>query len=237
MPLKLQTIFFTVALLTSSTIIRAQNDNFMLWSDYNLVIVKNSFLFGGDVGVRGLLTDPGFNQFVFRPTMWYKANPTFTFGAGAGLFSSILSNGFNYHEFRLQQEVTAKWPNFSWGSMITRLRIDERYFFYNNEVGGNEFNGRIRPMIGIKTKAFDIFNCEKPIYFQTHWEGFQNFDEAAITEILVNNTRLYLSFGQQISKGFKYEIHYIWQQSGLFNDFGINTQQHIIRLRIFHIIQ
>lgn len=216
--------------------IHAQND-FVLWLDYNLAFKQNKMVFGGDVGARGWLTSPDVNQYVIRPTIWYKPSTNLTIGGAAGLFSTILKDKFNYYEFRLQQEAVLKWPNFNWGSIVSRLRIDERFFTYSNPERTDEFNGRIRPLLGFKTKSFDVFSCKKPLYFQMYWEGFQNFDEAAITEIFVNNTRLYLSFGQKISKRFRYEIHYIWQQSGVFNDFGLQTQQHILRLRFFYIAQ
>ncbi len=224
------------ALLFSSGLV-AQNENFMLWADYDLSINKKQMVYGGDAGIRGLFSDPNYDQYVFRPSAWYKPNKTFTIGGGMGLFSSVIADAFNFHELRLQQEVIAKWPRFSWGAVVTRFRVDERFFFYENPERSSEFNGRIRPMIGIKTSSFDLFSCNKPFYFQTYWEGFQNFNEAAVTEILVNNTRFYVSIGHEISNGFKYEIHYIWQQSGLFNDFGPQTQQHIIRLRFFHIVR
>jgi hypothetical protein len=114
-----------------------------------------------------------------------------------------------------------------------RVRVEERFFFFEDDQLENRFNVRLRGLIGVETDDIYLFEARRPIYFQSIFEGFVTVERSA-DEVFVNQTRFHLAFGHRLSSNFRYEIHYIRQGSRLYVDDGINIGQNIYRLRFFH---
>lgn len=217
--------------LATSSIYAQKVDN-QLWLNYVVGVKMNQrFTLGGDIGLRGLISNRDWNQFLVRPTVTVQLSPVLKASGATALFSTYNQFDNNLHEFRMHQDVTLKWPQFRDFNLIARVRLEERWFFYRNI--SNEYNTRFRFLIGAQSRDFDWFN--KPIYFEVLYERFRTIKNNA-PEIYVNQARLHISIGQRVSPKFRYEIHYISQRSREFFDEGLQVSQNIFRFRFFHTI-
>ena len=212
-----------------------ETDN-QLWADYNLKIITGTkFSYGGDMGIRGDLSDYDWSQFVVRPTVNYKFNKTFSGAFAVALFHT--NNKFlpNVTEFRIHQDFTAEWLQTKRFSLFGRVRIEQRFFSYQEENLSNEFRVRGRLLLGIQSQDLTWFGAKRPIYFQSIYEGFLTFGSDD-TELFINQGRFHLALGHRIAKNWRYEIHYIRQSSRLTEQTGLQVSQNIFRLRVFHTI-
>jgi len=206
-----------------------------LWMNYSLnVMTESDFSYGGDVGLRGLITDRNWSQLVIRPEGKYRINQTFNVAGAVAVFQTFNRDGYNLAEFRIHQDFNARWPRLSFLSVYYRLRIEQRWFFYQDLP--NDFDLRGRILVGVQSQDFNWFGEKRPIYFHTIWEGFKTVSNESAVEYLVNQTRIHFAFGHRISEQFRYELHYIWQRSRLITDDGLQTYQNVFRIRAFHTI-
>ncbi len=212
---------------------KSQNVDNQLWINYGLTIPANKNLsYGGDIGIRGLISNQKWNQILIRPTATYRWNQTFAAAGAVALFSTFNVDDENVYEFRIHQDFNVNWPNLSVLELFYRLRIEERFFFY--ESLPNSFNIRVRLLAGLETQDFRLGEGKRPFYFQIMFEGFRTVADDSSYEVFVNQTRADFSFGHRLSNSFRYEIHYIRQSSRLFADDGLETSQNILRIRLFH---
>jgi len=117
-------------------------------------------------------------------------------------------------------------------SLFYRLRFEQRFFFYEKRT--NNFNWRVRYLLGIESKDIKGFNKKRSFFFQVMWEDFNTLGKESAYEYFINRVRIKAIFGHRISQKFRYELHYMWQRSRLYSDNGLETTQNIIRLRFFH---
>jgi len=203
------------------------------WGNYTLNIkVNEKFSYGGDTGIRGFISNQDWNQILIRPTVDYKFNDKFSIAGAIALFATFNNYDYNVHEFRIHQDFNFKGPKFGWFNLFWRLRIEERFFRFPNETNKSNIRGRL--LGGIQTKDITLFGDKRPIYFLGIWEGFNTLGEDSADEFYINQSRLHAGFGHKISPHFRYELHYIWQRSRLLVSDGLQTSQHIIRIRLFH---
>jgi len=222
-------------MLVFPTLSHSQSKGAQLWLNYALNVKTDSdFSYGGDVGLRGLITDRNWTQFLIRPAVTYNINRTFSVAGAVAVFQTFNRDGYNLAEFRTHQDFNARWPRLSVLSIYYRVRIEQRWLFYQNFP--NDFEVRGRLLLGVQSKDFTWLGEKIPIYFHVIWEGFNTLTNESAVEFYVNQTRLHFAFGQRISEQFKYEIHYIWQRSRLLADDGLQTSQNVIRIRAFHTI-
>jgi hypothetical protein len=213
----------------------AQEVDNQLWFNYALTIkTQKPWSYGGDVGLRGFISNRDFNQILVRPTVSYKANRTFRLSAAVAYFATFNVYEYNIGEFRLHQEISIKWPTFNNFYLFWRVRLDERWFFYENLP--NNFNVRGRLLGGIQTRDLHPFKMKRAIYLQAMYEGFQTFDNQGAVEFFINNARIQAALGYRLSNSWRFEIRYIWQQSRFLESEGLQTSQHILRIRAFHTI-
>ena len=184
------------------------------------------------MGIRGFISNVDWNQFYFRPTARYRFNPILSIAGGPALFSTFNIDNLNVYEFRLTEDLNITGPKFKPLFLFYRIRLEQRWFFY--EGGGNSHKWRGRILIGVQSKDLKLFTQKRSFYFQGMWEGFQNLGNENALEFFINQTRTHFAFGHRLNKRMRYELHYIWQGSRLFSDSGIQTTQHIIRFRFFH---
>jgi len=216
---------------------RAQDIDHQFWMNYALTIpVNNQLSYGGDVGFRGLGSNQNWTQVLLRPTVSYKFKNQIGIAGALAWFGTFNKDDFNYNEFRIHQDFTFKWPDFVILELFYRLRIEERFFFYQ-ENRSNTFKMRVRYLIGAESQDIRLFGSKRPIYFQAIYEGFKTLADENAYEIFINQVRIHGAFGHRISNSFRYELHYIVQKSRLFSDDGLNATQNNYRIRIFHRLQ
>ena len=209
--------------------------DFQTWTDITLTYFKTQKLtYGGDAGLRGIVSAKDWNMFYIRPTVSYTFSPMFKASGGIGSFNTINKEISNTYEIRFFQDAHVSWPNLGWVDFYHRFRFEERFFFYSSL--DNDFSVRGRYLIRARTIDFKLIGKSRSFYLKAMWELFIPFDKSA-TELFVNNQRFYAALGQRVSDRFRYELYYIWQKSREFVDDGFETSENIIRLRFFYTIK
>ncbi len=229
-------IIILLVLLLSGFHCKSQEVDNQLWINYALTVpVTSNFSYGGDAGFRGFISNQDWNQILVRPTATYRFNQTIGIAGAVALFSTFNRDVENLYEFRIHQDFNIRWPDLTVLSLFYRLRIEERFFFYEDLP--NDFNLRIRYLVGIESQDFTFLGSKRPIYFQAIWEGFKTVGEESAYQIFINSVRIHFAFGHRMSTKFRYELHYITQRSRQFSDTGLETSQNIFRIRLFHRIE
>ncbi|MEP0134666.1 MAG: DUF2490 domain-containing protein [Eudoraea sp.] len=206
------------------------------WLNYTLKVkTPTNFTYGGDVGVRGVWSNSDWNQILIRPSVNYKFNKTYSVALATAIFYSDNIYAPNITEFRIHQDFNVEWLQTKWFSMFSRLRIEQRFFSYQQDSLPNEFRLRGRLLLGVQSQDLKWFGPKRPIYFQILYEGFQTIGSDN-TEFLINQGRFHIAFGHRIAKNWKYELHFIQQSSRLYETSGLKASQQIFRLRLFHTI-
>ncbi len=213
---------------------KSQNVDHQFWMNYALTVpVNQKFSYGGDVGLRGLGSNRDWNQILIRPTVTYRFKYPISVAGAMAWFGTFNNGNYNVTEFRIHQDFNLKWPDLGFLELFYRVRIEERFFFYQAEID-NSFTVRLRGLIGIESQDFTWFGSKRPIYFQGIYEGFKTLGDESANEVFINQVRIHFAFGHRLSKRFRYELHYIAQRSRLFADDGLSTSQNIYRIRLFH---
>jgi len=183
--------------------------------------------------LRGFISNYEWNQVLIRPAITYRFDQVFAVAGAVAWFRTANRDSPNVNEFRIHQDFNLNWPNLGFLQLFYRIRIEERFFFYQETID-NSFNVRLRGLIGIESQDFTWFGKKRPIYFQAIYEGFKNAGADEAIELFVNQVRVHFAFGHRISAGFRYELHYIAQKSRLLSDDGLSISQNIYRVRLFH---
>ncbi len=211
---------------------RAQVDQ-QFWMNYAVTVpTSTKWSYGGDIGIRGLFSNYDWSQVLIRPSATYRFNSTFSAQGAVAVFKTLNKKDNNLTEFRMHQDLNIRWPKWDAVSPFFRLRIEERFFFYQNI--SNDFNMRIRFLAGATSRDFVVFSEKRPVYFQTILEGFLRISAGGTIEQFINQSRMHFAFGQKLSSSVRYELHYIWQRSRLFRPEGNSASQNIFRIRVFH---
>jgi len=225
-------ILIILTILVSPSAIKAQEVDHQLWLNYVLSVPVNANLsWGGDAGFRSSIGNRDWNQVLIRPKVTYRFNPTWGVAGAVASFNTLNKSDQNVSEFRIHQDLNVFWPELSFLSVHFRLRIEERWFFYEDM--SNDFKVRARYFIRGRSPDFLFFGGERPVYFQGSWEGFRTLANESAVEVFIDRSRVSLVFGHRISGSFRYELHYISQRSRQFTDSGLEVSQNIYRLRLF----
>lgn len=225
-------LIFVLGLGNPSSVL-AQEIDHQFWMNYALSIpISEQLSWGGDIGVRGVGSNQDWNQILIRPAITYKFKKPFSVAGAMAWFGTFNDRDYNISEFRIHQDFNAKWPDLGFIEFFYRVRIEQRFFFYQNSID-NAFKVRLRGLIGVETQDLTWFGSKRPIYFQSIYEGFRTLDQDEAIEVFINSTRFHLAFGQRVSKSFRYELHYIAQRSRLFSEDGTRAAQNIYRIRLF----
>jgi hypothetical protein len=206
-----------------------------LWLNYAMTIQASQKLsYGGDAGFRGFISNKDWNQIFIRPALSYRFNYTFSASGAFAWLRTFNKDDENINEFRIHQDFNIKWPDFGFVEFFYRLRIEQRWFFY--ETLPNDFDLRIRYLIGAESADINLFGPKAPIYFQLIYEGFRTLNQESAYEVFIDQSRFHVAMGQRISKKFRYELHYIRQKSRAYEEDGLELSQNIFRIRTFHTI-
>ena len=212
----------------------SQEVDHQFWMNYAISIpINKKWSYGGDVGIRGVGSNRDWSQILIRPAVTYRFKQPFSVAGAIAWFGTFNNGEYNISEFRIHQDFNVKWPDLGVIAFFYRIRMEERFFFYQRDVP-NSFKVRLRGLIGVETQDLNWFGSKRPIYFQSIFEGFKTLDRTEANEIFINQTRLHFAFGHRISGSFRYELHYITQGSRLFFEDGIKAAQNIYRIRLFH---
>ena len=180
--------------------------------------------------MRDVWGNKTWNQFLIRPTVKLKLDDVLSLNFAAAYFNTSSEYINTLNEIRFHQEIKAKWPKGGAIQMFYRVRTEQRLFY--NDVSANEFRLRLRLLVGLQTRDFNLHN--QAMYLKAMVEGFQTVDHFGFTELLVNQGRIHAALGWHRSDKWRFELHYIWQLSRLAIEDGLQVDQHIIRLRVFH---
>ena len=210
-----------------------QSPDSQFWMDYNYAIATEKKLsYVGDIGLRGLFSNVEWNQLYFRPGVQYRFDPTVNVAGSIATFNTFFELDENIHEFRVTEDVNVSWPRLELLSLSYRFRLEQRFFYYKQR--SDDFNLRLRLLLGLRTKDLSILRERRALYLQTLFEGFNTPAADTAFEVFVNQTRLHAIVGYKITKEVRFEVQYIWQRSRLFREGGLQTTQNILRLRLFH---
>ena len=216
--------------------LKAQNETIdnQLWMDYSLSYEKSSKLsLGGDMGFRGLISNYDWNQFYIRPAITFRSKYALSFTGAIAYFHTDNKSLPNINEFRVHEQIKFKWPDLGMVELFYRIRLEQRFFQYSDDID-SEFNSRLRLLFGIESRDFNWLGSKSPIYFVGTLEVFKTLGEENSSETFINQFRFDFAFGHRISNKFRYEIHYIAQQSKLFRRDGSEAFQNILRVRFLH---
>lgn len=228
-------IAFVTLLLSfwPSNLIFAQEDH-QVWVNYTLkASISEQLHYGGDIGYRTSVMNTNWSQLVFRPAITYQFKKPMSVAGAIAWFGTFNKSNYNINEFRIHQDFNAKWPELGFIDFFYRLRVEQRFFFYQDPVQ-NDQRLRIRGLIGIETRDLAWFGLQNPIYFQSIFEGFQTIDNKEAVEYFINQSRLHFAVGQRFSDKIRFELHYMRQGSILLVTEGPKTIQNIYRIRFFH---
>jgi hypothetical protein len=198
------------------------------------VPLDDKLSWGGDAGLRGLISNYEWNQFLIRPNVTYRFNYPVSVQGAMAWFSTMNRGVPNVNEFRLHQDLNFKWPDFGWVEFFWRLRVEERWFFYQYTELPNDFKVRVRYLLGLETTDLSFLGSKRPIYFISILEGFKTISGEEAAEVFINQTRLHFAIGHRVSPTFTWEFHYIRQASREGEDQGLEVSQNIYRIRTFH---
>ncbi len=227
--------FLGFFLLQSETKAQADSNEvgFQMWTDYNLnVRVNKRFGYGGDVGLRGFLTNYDWNQIYIRPRITYELGRITQLATGIAYFRTNFFEDNNIHEFRLFQDLVFTGPNLNFIHFQWRLRFEERFFAYENIP--NDWYIRARYMAVIETKDFNIGG--QKFHATGMYEGFQPVVNQSSPEVFIDQIRIKAVIGHRVSPSFRYELHYMWQNTRQYSENGFETDNNVFRIRLFHTI-
>jgi len=210
-----------------------------LWTDVTLNYwINNKSRFGGDAGLRSIVSSKEWKQFYVRPANRFYINPFINVGGAVAFFSTVNKAVGNVAELRLAQEAHLIWPNFMLIDFFHRIRLEERFLFYQkdqlfNETLQNELDVRSRYQLTAESQDFHLFQIIRGIYLRASFEYFLPLNQSAV-ERFINQTRIVGGYGHRISEKFRYELQYIWGRSRAFKEDGLKTSENIIRLRCYY---
>lgn len=217
--------------LSHGYVIAQDEVDFQSWIDFTTVHNYNSrWAYTGDYGLRGVVSGEQWSTFLVRPTFKYKITPILDVRAGVALFYTRDKLLDNVLELRFHQEVNVKWPEVVGMVFKHRVRLEERFFFYEDI--DNEFSARARYRLYFETPDLKIFKNCGPFFGMTSIELFLPFGESA-TERFINSNRIEIGLGHRTSRKFRWELHYIWQNSKSYEDDAFKTTENIFRARFF----
>ena len=228
--------FFILLSIFGWSEVCSQKDSvgFQLWTDFNINIpITDKFGYGGDVGLRGFASNYDWNQFYIRPRITYELTPDLQAAGGIAYFRTNFFDDYNINEFRGFQDFVLVGPNLNYIIFAWRLRFEERFFNYENLP--NDWYIRARYMAIIESKDFAI--AKEKFYLQGMFEGFKAIVNDASNEVFIDQIRLKAIVGHRVSPTWRYELHYMWQNTRQFSEDGFETDNNIIRIRVFHTLK
>jgi hypothetical protein len=231
-------LLLSSATILCSNVLGQEKTSGLLWLDFNYSkFVTPDLSFGGDGGYRVNLSSTSWHSIYARPTVKYRFNSTFTLTGSIAGFQEFNGDSPNTFEFRGAQQITANWQNTKNLRFINRLRLEERWFFYEGEEevessSQREWSPRLRYMLRVESAAFNVGELFRNIYLHGSIEYFLGLG-AESDERYFNQSRIIAGWGQLLKNNRKYEVDLMWQQSRNTLEGNFDTDQFVVRLRYF----
>ena len=201
------------------------------WSDLTTIHEFNEkWIYSGDYGIRGALSNEDWTTFYARPTFRYNASLKLNVRAGVSVFYTAEELLESQTELRFHQQVNLTWPNFSDWILKHMIRFEERFFYY--KALDNDFSARARYRIALETPDVKVFGIKNSFYGLTSFELFAPLGVQSV-EQYINNNRIVVGIGHRAGLKLKFELHYIFQNSKNYKEENFQTSEHILRLRTF----
>jgi hypothetical protein len=202
-----------------------------LWGDMTLSKSLNeNWSVGGDFGLRTGLNDSEFWLFYVRPNISYYAYANLKFTFGLASFNSFSENLFNTYEFRIYQDAVVQWPKLGLFNFTHRLRLEERFFSFDEASIGNDFRLRGRYLLGVRTDRFSLGGASKWSVFGSIEPFFRLNGE---DQFVANNFRWDTALSYQATEKLRIELHYILQSSEFFTNNKQKVVENIFRVRVY----
>ena len=224
----------SLSLLLYSNLLYSQDTDteFQSWSDitaYFFISARSAI--GGDAGLRGVASARDWSQIYFRPSYRFQYN-NLDLSAGVAYFHTYNKGLSNVGEWRLFQQATVHWPSTHLVKFNHRLRLEQRFLSYKDPAEGepdDDFSSRIRYQFLIRSRDLKVF--KQSVYLKAAIEFFQRNNTG--DEAFINRNRFILAVGHRLPGKWWYEIHYMAQRSRQFEDDGLKTSEHVLRIRLF----
>ena len=234
MVIKFAVISCSLCFLLYSETVTAQSSDpeFQTWTDITAYFfVSGRSAIGGDAGLRGVISSRDWTQLYFRPSYRFQYN-NLDLSTGFAYFHTYNKGFSNVGEWRLFQQATIHWPSTRLLKFNHRLRFEQRFLSYKDPADGgpdNEFFSRVRYQFLIRSRDLSVF--KQSVYLKAAIEFFQRNNSG--DEAFINRNRFIFALGHRLPGKWWYEIHYMTQRSRQFEDDGLKTSEHIVRLRLF----
>lgn len=231
---KLATSIISIALQFYSEVAHTQNSNaeFQTWGDVtSYYFLSGRSAIGGDAGFRGILSSRDWSQLYVRPSYRFQHH-NLDLSVGVAYFHTFNKDLSNIGEWRLFQQATLHWPSTQLIKFNHRLRLEQRFLNYKDPAEGQpetDYFNRVRYQFLIRTRDLSI--VKQKFYFKAAIEFFQRSNSG--DEAFINRNRYILALGHRLPGRWWYEIHYMAQKSRQFEDDGLRTSEHILRVRFF----
>ena len=221
-----------LSILAITPQISAQEEtDFQTWTDFTTFYHFNEkWVYNGDYGIRGLLSEQNWNQVYIHPAVIYHRRAKLRFRGGIRFIFTQESDESNTFEIRPWQGIRILWPDLNFMIIDHYFRIEER-LTWQTQTRGFDGNIRLRYRLEGKTANYTLRKINQTFYFLGSLEIFANVGEA-VNETFVNRNRFVFGVGYLISKKFFAELHYIRQGSRSGSEDGFRTSENILRMRL-----
>ncbi|UCG51035.1 MAG: DUF2490 domain-containing protein [Candidatus Latescibacterota bacterium] len=206
--------------------------DFQSWVDLTTTYHLNDrFRYNGDQGARKSLSDGDWSLIYIRPSVRYDVRSWVSLHGGVGLFYAFQDRGGNSFELRPWQGLKLYWPQPN-GFLFTHyFRIDQRNT-YSTQADEWDTVLRARYQLQTTSPVFVIANIEN-IYSLVSIEFFDDVSGPKKSGF-VDRIRFIFGVGNHLGEDWRIEAHYVFQISKPGSGVGFETEDHILRVKLFH---
>ena len=210
---------------------------YQLWLDYNAKYhVSRKVKVYGDVGYRRISPNIWTRYYIRPAVSYFHSLPLksgkhiiITYHLGLGTFFTNTTDTSNLLEIRPFQGVDIQWPTFKHLQINHYVRIEEQFYFENDNRG---FNLRLRYMFsGIFHWKNENWNTLNNFYLPFHIEFFWNLLNDSPASDLI---RITPGIGYTFNLKWKLEFSTSYQRTKINIEDNVETNDIVFRLRVFH---
>jgi hypothetical protein len=218
---------------SAATCHAAEFNDFQTWWDISTIYKFNDrWQYAGDQGTRGFLSNEDWRAMYIRPAVRFTVRQWLSMYGGIGFSYTYQKFPGDRVEIRPWLGARFYWPRPGGFVFSHYFRLEDRFNYSQfRDVWDSAFRARYK--LGLKTPTFDIAGAEG-FYAVSSIELFKELS-GALFERFANRGRIDVGPGKRFGESWRAELHYLYQSSGLFVQEGIQTDEHILRLRLFYV--
>lgn len=211
----------------------ADVNDFQTWWDISTIYNFNGrWRYAGDQGMRGIVSNEEWKYAYVRPAIRYTVRPWVSLHGGIGFAYTYQKFPGDRFEIRPWLGARFYWPRPGGFVFSHYFRLEDRYNYSEfRDTWDSAFRARYK--LGLKTPTFSVVGADG-FYVTTSLELFKELS-GALLERFANRGRIDIGPGKHFGESWRAELHYLYQSSGLFIQEGIQTDEHILRLRLFYV--